>query len=341
MSGLLYRAVRELLFQVPAEDAHHLTMRLLGLPGMARAFGAGKTLGLDKVVDGIRYKHPIGLAAGFDKNALYLPILQRLGFSFVEIGTVTPRPQAGNPKPRLFRLKADSALLNRMGFNNDGAEAIALRLEKSMQNLTIPVGVNIGKNKDTPNNKASKDYLHSFLRFADIASFFVVNVSSPNTPGLRDLQTVSGLKPILNALAERKREHQPIYVKIAPDLADEDVLAIAELTHHSGLQGLVITNTTLDRNRLRLTKRQVEAHGAGGISGTPLRSRATEVLDLLAANNPGLTLIASGGVMTPTDISSRLKRGADLVELYTGFIYAGPGLIKDGLNELKRQQSVS
>ncbi len=312
---------------------------MLKVPGLTWLAAAGNKIALPLSVDGISYHHPIGLAAGFDKNALYLPILQNLGFSFAEIGTVTPLPQAGNPKPRLFRLKKDSALLNRMGFNNDGAEIIAQRLEKVKPKLQIPIGVNIGKNKQTPNQQASLDYVKGFDAFAHLAEFFVVNVSSPNTPGLRDLQNLAGLKPIVEELANRKKNGQPIYVKIAPDMSIDDAYGVAQLIQTHGFEGMVISNTSIQHKLAKNSQADLLTAGAGGLSGEPINSISNSLLKAVAKEFPGLTYIGSGGVMEPQDIRNKIEAGASLVELYTGFIYSGPALIGDSLRLLANQPS--
>ncbi len=276
---------------------------------------------------GLEFKGPFGLAAGFDKNALAIRALGDLGFSHVEIGTVTALAQPGNPKPRLFRLLADRALVNRMGFNNDGAAAIAERLTKlrakNPKNLPI-IGVNIGKSKATPVEEAAEDYRFSAKLLAPLADYLAVNVSSPNTPGLRSLQSVEALEPILRAVLDESSS-KPVLVKIAPDLADEDVIAVADLAIRLKLAGIIATNTTISRANLKTPAGAIEKAGDGGLSGAPLKARSLEVLKLLKGHvGDRLAIIAVGGVETPEDSQERMKAGATLVQGYTGFIYIGP-----------------
>jgi dihydroorotate dehydrogenase len=275
---------------------------------------------------GLKFSGPFGLAAGFDKNGELIKPLADLGFSHIEVGTVTALAQPGNEKPRLFRLAQDRALINRMGFNNHGASALAARLTKlRATNKSLPViGVNIGKSKVTPIEDAVTDYETSAKLLAPLADYLAVNVSSPNTPGLRSLQDVESLKPILEAVLKQSGT-KPVLVKIAPDLADEDVVAVAELAISLGLAGVIATNTTISRAGLKTSSSKVEAMGAGGLSGLPVRDRSLEVLDLLNRVIAGrMAIISVGGVETTTDVAERLKRGATLVQGYTGFIYQGP-----------------
>ena len=275
---------------------------------------------------GLTFNAPFGLAAGFDKNAIAVRALGELGFSHVEVGTVTAIPQDGNETPRLFRLKADRALINRMGFNNDGAVVVAKRLEKlraSKQKLPI-IGVNIGKSRVVEVEDAVSDYETSARLLAPFADYLAVNVSSPNTPGLRSLQSVEALKPILEAvLAQAKGK--PVLVKIAPDLADEDVVAVAKLAKKLGLAGVIATNTTISRAGLKTASPKVEAMGAGGLSGAPVNVRSLEVLRLLKKTlGDDLAIVSVGGVETKEQVLERTKAGATLVQGYTGFIYFGP-----------------
>ena len=275
---------------------------------------------------GLTFSGPFGLAAGFDKNGELIKPLADLGFSHIEVGTVTAIAQPGNEKPRLFRLTQDRALINRMGFNNHGASALAARLTKlRATNKSLPIiGVNIGKSKVTPIEDAVTDYETSAKLLAPLADYLAVNVSSPNTPGLRSLQDVESLKPILEAVLKQSGT-KPVLVKIAPDLADEDVVAVAELAISLGLAGVIATNTTISRAGLKTSTSKVEAMGAGGLSGLPVRNRSLEVLDLLNRVIAGrIAIISVGGVETTADVAERLKRGATLVQGYTGFIYQGP-----------------
>ncbi len=308
---------------------------------------------LSQTVFGLHFKNPVGLGAGFDKNAKYLRELEALGFGFVEIGTVTPRPQAGNEKPRLFRLPQDRALINRMGFNNDGVEAIANRLKKwretngrwqmtddrtnllSSTNRQPPlliIGGNIGKNKTTPNEEAWKDYEICFRALHPYVDFFVVNVSSPNTPGLRELQEKDSLRKILTHLQQLNRDFanpKPILLKIAPDLTWSQMDDVIDLAKEIKLDGLVATNTTISRDQLTTSRPDVEAIGAGGVSGKPLQHRSTEVLKYIREKTAAtLPVIGSGGIFTGKDAQEKRQAGAALIEVWTGFIYEGPFIVK-------------
>ena len=310
------------------ETAHYLGVALikfLGATGIADLTRVGSRPTQVKVM-GLDFKGPFGMAAGFDKNAGMVKELGQLGFSHVEIGTVTRHAQEGNPKPRLFRLKKDLSLINRMGFNNDGADAVARRLEKlrsSSRNLPV-IGVNIGKSKITELEDAVSDYEYSAEKLAPFADYIAVNVSSPNTPGLRSLQAIDQLEPILKAVIA-KAAGKPVLVKIAPDLADEDVLGVAALATKLGLSGVIATNTTISRSSLKTDSQSVAAMGAGGLSGPVLKDRSIEVLRLLRANLPGeIAVVSVGGVFSSSDVSHRLELGASLVQGYTGFVYEGP-----------------
>lgn len=280
---------------------------------------------------GLTFPHPLGLAAGFDKNAVGIDGLAALGFGHVEVGTVTGEAQPGNPRPRLFRLTADGAIVNRMGFNNDGAEVVARRLAawRATGRSTI-LGVNIGKTKVVPEEEAARDYEKSAGLLAPHADYLVVNVSSPNTPGLRDLQAVEKLEPLLAAVRRRADEVRPdhrvpLLVKIAPDLSDDDVLAVADLATASGLDGIIATNTTISRDGLATPPADVERIGAGGLSGRPLTTRSEAVVRMLRDRvGPDLTLVGVGGITTVDDARRRLAAGADLLQAYTAFVYEGP-----------------
>ena len=309
------------------EKAHHLGMFAIQVASRLRLT---KLLIPIKAKSENRLGHtfagPFGLAAGFDKNATAVKALGELGFSHVEIGTVTAIPQSGNPQPRLFRLKEDRALINRMGFNNDGAEVVAKRLAKlRASNSKLPViGINIGKSKIVELQDAAEDYRTSARWLAPFADYLAVNVSSPNTPGLRDLQSVSSLKPILEAVISESLG-KPVLVKIAPDLANEDISAIANLAKTLGLAGVIATNTTIGRSGLKASQELIDSCGAGGLSGAPLNSRSLEVLSLLRKDlGSEFTIISVGGVETKDQVLERIKAGANLVQGYTGFIYFGP-----------------
>lgn len=335
----MYRLARRLLFAVPAERIHTLVFAVLrGVTavGVARRL-LHRLLGptdpaLASTVFGVRFPGPLGLAAGFDKDGTGLHAWGALGFGYAEVGTVTARPQPGNPAPRIFRLPADRALLNRMGFNNLGAGALAIRLARHRPD--IPIGVNIGKTKTTPAADAVGDYRTSARLVGPLAAYLVVNVSSPNTPGLRDLQAVDSLRPILEGvLSEAAATSTPVLVKIAPDLSDTDIDAVADLAVELGLAGIVATNTTVSRDGLATPG--ADELGAGGISGPPVARRAVEVLRRLYGRvGDRLVLISVGGIETADDAWERITAGASLVQGYTGFIYGGglwPKRIHDGI----------
>ncbi|MBL7727040.1 MAG: quinone-dependent dihydroorotate dehydrogenase [Dinghuibacter sp.] len=348
----MYRLLRTLFFLLPAETAHYAAMNGLKMmctiplfrKWISRYFRVPAITGVPPNPLLPECRNPIGLAAGFDKNARYLRELECLGFGFVEIGTVTPQPQPGNDKPRLFRLVKDKALINRMGFNNDGMEAVAARLKKWRQQhpLTGPrmlIGANIGKNKITPNEEAWRDYELCFTAFYDVADYFVVNVSSPNTPGLRELQEKDSLKNILTRLqqiaAQKAGEPKPILLKIAPDLTPEQINDIAQLALEIRLNGLVVANTTISREGLLTPAATIEAIGAGGLSGLPVQERATALIrQLHQATGAQIPIIGSGGIFTGAHAKDKLDAGATLVQVWTGFIYEGPGIVQKIAREL-------
>ena len=331
----MYNIIRDLLFLIKPETVHGLVMEWLkfcySIPlvrsNMKRIFAKQHPV-LQRSLWGLNFPNPVGLAAGFDKDAKYTDVLSCLGFGFVEIGTVTPRPQPGNPKPRLFRLPADKALINRMGFNNEGAAAAAARLRKRKEKIII--GGNIGKNKVTENEDAVKDYEACFRELYDVVDYFVVNVSSPNTPGLRALQDKEPLMQLLNRLMVLNKElgsGKPILLKIAPDLTNNQLDDIIDIVRLTKIQGIVATNTTIDRSGLQTSKNKIDAIGAGGLSGKPLRSRATEVISYIHKNSGGtIPIMAVGGIFTAADAEEKLAAGASLVQVYTGFIYEGPAI---------------
>lgn len=331
-----------ILFRFDAEQVHHFvcgTLKFLfkipGIPFVFRQLFNYEHPSLEREVFGLKFKNPVGLAAGFDKNAELMDELACLGFGFVEIGTVTPLPQDGNEKPRLFRLKPDRALINRMGFNNHGAAAAAERLRK--RKINILIGGNIGKNKLTPNENALDDYLKSFDALYEAVDYFVVNVSSPNTPGLRDLQEKEPLMKILAALTQRAKElaakysslPKPILLKIAPDLTDSQLDDIIEIVTSTKIAGVIATNTTISRSDLLTNDSKIKKIGAGGLSGAPLTHRSTEVIRYICdKSNRAFPVIGVGGISSPEDAKAKLDAGASLVQIYTGFIYEGPGLAK-------------
>jgi dihydroorotate dehydrogenase len=331
----VYRLLRRVLFLLPAERAHYLAMALLRAT-CATGIGAWLLRKLytnakpahAREVFGLRFSNPVGLAAGFDKDARWVDELSCLGFGFLEIGTLTPRAQAGNEKPRLFRLPQDRALVNRMGFNNAGAAAAAARLRRRQSRLVI--GGNIGKNKDTPNERAADDYLACYRALADVVDYFVVNVSSPNTEGLRALQDKEPLAALLRALQIENRARavpRPILLKIAPDLSDSQLDDVVAVVHDTGIAGIVATNTTLRREGLTTPSERVAALGPGGLSGAPLRARATQVIAYLAQRTR-VPIIAAGGIFSATDAREKLAAGASLVQVWTGFVYEGPAIAR-------------
>lgn len=286
---------------------------------------------LKREVLGLQFDNPVGMAAGFDKDAQMIDLLEPFGFGSIEIGTLTPKPQPGNEKPRLFRLKKDKALINRMGFNNDGVNKAVVRLKK--RKSKIIVGGNIGKNKLTDNDMAIGDYEYAFEALFAVVDYFVVNVSSPNTPNLRDLQDKEPLLKLLNRLQERNNEkgkRKPILLKIAPDLSDYQLQEIAEIVKETKIDGIIATNTTISRKGLSTSAKTVEEIGAGGLSGKPLTTRATEVIKFLRqALGQDVCIIGVGGIMTADDAVDKLKAGANLIQIYSGFIYNGPSFVKN------------
>lgn len=330
--------IRPILFLLDAETAHHFSfwaigvLSKLGLGFLFRKLFALNDPRLEREVFGIKFKNPVGLAAGFDKDAKLYNEFSDFGFGFVEIGTVTPKPQPGNPKKRLFRLREDKAIINRMGFNNKGVFEAVEQLKKKHR---VIVGGNMGKNKVTPNAEAIKDYLICFEALFEHVDYFVVNVSSPNTPGLRELQDKA---PLTNLLKKLKRQNskqakkmnlkeKPILLKIAPDLSDDQLLDIIDIVKNTQIDGVIATNTTIERKGLKT--HLILTEEKGGLSGKPLGQRSTEVIRFLAEkSNKAFPIIGVGGIHSPEDALEKLDAGADLVQLYTGFIYEGPGLIK-------------
>ena len=336
---MIYPLVKNTLFLFPPETAHRISMNGLhaasSLPFLkhwiAHQFQYTSTR-LKKTIMGLEFPNPVGLGAGFDKNAEHLDVLALLGFGFIEIGTVTPLAQAGNPAPRLFRLPDQKALINRMGFNNDGVEKIAARLKdrKSKEHAPLIIGGNIGKNKVTENEDAWKDYCINFKGLEEVVDYFVVNVSSPNTPGLRALQEKEALRKIFVELQGLNKNNKPILLKIAPDLELSALDDIIALTQEVKIDGLVSSNTTLDRSLLNHANQiKAEKIGAGGLSGQPLLHKSNEVLRYLYKGiNGRIPIIASGGILTGADAQSKINAGADLVQVWSGFIYEGPSMVK-------------
>jgi dihydroorotate dehydrogenase len=324
--------IRRLLFKFDPEVVHYFTFDFLkfifkipGVPALVKKMYQLNDPRLEREVFGLKFKNPVGLAAGFDKDARLYKELDAFGFGFVEIGTVTPKPQPGNEKKRLFRLKEDQAIINRMGFNNDGVEAAVKRLKS---NKNVLIGGNIGKNKTTPNEDAVSDYMVCFEALFDYVDYFVVNVSSPNTPNLRALQDKKPLSELLKTLQnknEKKPKPKPILLKIAPDLTDSQLLDIIDIVSETGIAGVIATNTTIARGNLQSANKGE----MGGLSGLPLKKRSTEVIRFLAEkSNRAFPIIGVGGIHCAEDALEKLDAGASLVQLYTGFIYEGPGLIR-------------
>ena len=338
----MYSLLRFFLFMFPPEKAHYLAMDLLSiglkLPVIRNILKHQYQSNTQHPVTflGINFPNPIGLAAGFDKDARWLHLLKNLGFGFVEVGTVTPLPQDGNPKPRLFRLKKDLALINRMGFNNQGIDAMVTRLKNRPEGLIV--GGNIGKNKVTPNDKAIEDYRICFEKIYPWVDYIVVNVSSPNTPGLRELQEKEFLTNLfreLHALRSQYETQKPILLKIAPDLTPEALQEIADTVQECDIEGIIATNTTISRERLICNKETLDAIGAGGLSGAPVRGKSNEVIaqlrQMLGKDYP---VMGVGGIFTAKDIREKKAAGANLYQVYTGFVYQGPGMVKQLLSGL-------
>ncbi|MEO5996635.1 MAG: quinone-dependent dihydroorotate dehydrogenase [Chitinophagaceae bacterium] len=348
---MIYKAFRKLLFLFPAESVHYFSMNMLKLlcsvPFIKKLIAGllqEEKLQSPKIIFGISFKNLVGLAAGFDKNAKYLNELETLGFGHVEIGTVTPQPQAGNERPRLFRLPKDKALINRMGFNNDGVKLVSIRLKdwnEKKNKLThshLIVGGNIGKNKITPNEDAWKDYEICFRELFDYVDYFVVNVSSPNTPGLRELQERDSLQKILSHLQTinlLQVKPKPLLLKIAPDITVGQLDDIIDLAMEIKLDGIVASNTTISREHLYTETSKLQEIGAGGLSGKPLQNKSTEIVNyIIKKSNGAIPVIASGGIFNGVDARLKLKAGASLIQVWTGFIYEGPAIVKKILHLL-------
>ncbi len=333
--------IRPLLFLMNAEQAHHFTFKtlkvLFQIPGVKTITSLffGSLKGREKQVMGLHFKNPVGLAAGFDKDAKLYNELSAFGFGFIEVGTLTPKPQDGNPKPRLFRIVEDEAVINRMGFNNGGLDAAALRLAKKKTDIII--GGNIGKNKVTPNDVATSEYIKGVEALHDVVVYFVVNVSSPNTPNLRELQEKEPLKALLKEVKAKNEElgAKPLMLKIAPDLTEGQLDDIVGIVNELKLSGIVATNTTISRDGLKASQEKVAAMGAGGLSGKILRERSTEVVRYLRNKlSEDIAIVAVGGIFTGKDAKEKLEAGADLVQVWTGFLYEGPAMVRRMLRSL-------
>jgi dihydroorotate dehydrogenase len=340
MSKFYNNIIRPLLFKLSPETAHELGIEAMKLGLSSWAVPAGEAANFGEIERfGLKFKSPLGMAAGFDKNGVVVNQLGALGFGFVEVGTVTFDPQKGNEKPRLFRLPNDNALINRLGFNNEGTARVMERLKKIEPNCIL--GVNIGKNKDVPNEEAVENYLRSFDLVSDVADYIAVNISSPNTPGLRELQKAEHLEELLGALQKRNREHSfaPLLVKIAPDLTESEIEAIVDICVSKEISGIIATNTTIRREGLVSDTREI---GAGGLSGKPLQKRSNEVISKIFKYSGGkLPIIGVGGVFSAEDAFEKIAAGACLVQAYTGFIYGGPSFARDinaGLERILRDK---
>ena len=377
---MMYQILRSILFMFNAEKVHHFSMnglKLLCKVGFIKKiishlyscdelgvtsneFNNSTPSTQNQKLLNLPFKNPVGLAAGFDKNAKYLNELEALGFGFVEIGTVTPVPQNGNPSPRLFRLPKDKALINRMGFNNEGVVAVAERLKEwklkndelridstlnsKLKNPKLIIGGNIGKNKITPNENAWKDYEICFNALYEYVDYFAVNVSSPNTPGLRELQEKEPLKKILSHLQNLNKNfavQKPILLKIAPDLTQSQIDDVIDLAQEINLDGLVVANTSIERANLKMSAQQLDAMGNGGLSGLPIKNRATEMVQYISQKTNGnILIIASGGIFTGADAAEKIDAGAALVQVWTGFVYEGPAIVKNICKYLANRKNV-
>jgi dihydroorotate dehydrogenase len=332
----MYELIKPLFFKFDPENIHHVVTgglrrvnQIWGVKSLLKKLYQFEDKRLEREVMGLKFKNPLGLAAGFDKNATLIEDFAELGFGFIEIGTVTPLPQPGNEKPRMFRLPHDQGLINRMGFNNQGVDVVAARL-KQVDRKGLIIGGNIGKNKITPNEDAVNDYIKCFDRLFDVVDYFVVNVSSPNTPGLRELQEKEPLKHILNTLQQRNMKDgvsRPILLKIAPDLTNSQLDDIIEIVSETKITGVIATNTTLSRENL--ISSPTLKNQSGGLSGKPLSERSTEVISYLSEkSNKSFVIIGVGGIHSAQDALEKIEAGASLIQIYTGFIYEGPALIK-------------
>lgn len=335
----MYKSIiKPILFRTTPEEAHHFTFswtkKLFNLPiinGIVKGIYSFEDKTLEKELFGLKFKNPVGLAAGFDKDAKLIDEMGLLGFGFIEIGTLTPKPQEGNPIPRLFRIPQDNALINRMGFNNGGVDEAILRLRDRKSKVII--GGNIGKNKVTSNEDAESDYLYCLEKLHPYVDYFVVNVSSPNTPNLRELQEKEPLKKLLLAVKKAnnaKSAPKPILLKIAPDLTDGQLDDIVAIVQETNIDGIIATNTTIDRSQLKTNPKKIEELGAGGVSGKALKDRSTAVIKYLAdKSNRSFPIIGAGGIFTAEDAIEKLEAGASLIQVYTGMIYEGPGIVKE------------
>lgn len=346
----LYKSIiKPLLFSLDAESAHNMLLSNLNLVSKLGGLSLIKQLFPVRAMEkpsyayGLKFKNSLGLAAGMDKNAEYIPVWEALGFGHIEIGTVTPKPQPGNPKPRLFRLPSDRALINRMGFNNKGVQYVKEGLSKI--NRKVILGANIGKNKTTPNDLAWQDYLTCFTELQPYVDYFTINVSSPNTPGLRDLQNPDRLEKIFSTLQEENvkyRDPKPLLLKLAPDLEKAAIAQIVELSLSCGISGLVLTNTTIDRNLQQTPQKKIDKIGPGGLSGSPLREKANELLEFVAKSlEYPYPIVGVGGICSAEDALEKKQKGASLLQIYSGLVYEGPALIQEIVSLLEKYPEVS
>ena len=338
----MYNLIKFFLFLLPPEKAHEVALSLIGVglktpilgDILRNSFNSGKQKGIEFA--GIKFPNVIGLAAGFDKDAKHLALWKQLGFGHVEVGTVTPKAQPGNPKPRLFRLVSDQAIINRMGFNNEGVDGMVERLKYRPGNLIV--GGNIGKNKDTPNDAAIEDYRICFEKLYDYVDYITVNVSSPNTPGLRDLQSEEFLVPLfetLDTIRKTKSEFKPIFLKIAPDFQRSGLKILGSTIKKLNIQGLIATNTTVSRNQLDMSEKEIHKFGSGGLSGAPLLEDSNAILAALSIEvGSNIPIIGVGGIFNGIDATEKLERGASLVQIYSGFVYEGPWIVRNILRDI-------
>jgi len=333
----MYKFIRSLLFLLPPEVIHHIIKWVLkfgfkipGIKEIVLSYFCVKDNRLERNIWGIKFKNPVGLAAGFDKNGEIVEELSAFGFGFIEIGTITPRPQRGNPKPRLFRLVKDRALINRMGMNNVGVDKVVNNIEKVRKNkIDIIIGANISKNSDTTNENAVNDYVECFVKLYELVDFFVINVSCPNVKSLTSLQDKDNLNVIISRLAEIRKEkdkYRPILIKVSPDIEENQIKDIIDVINKNYIDGVVATNTTLSRQDLKTDYNKIEKIGYGGLSGAPLMQKSNRIIEIFCSYN--ITTIASGGIIDEHDALKKISMGAVLVEVYTGFIYTGPAIAK-------------
>ncbi len=347
----MYKLIKSFLFLFDPEQVHHFTTMVFGvlsgtplIKQLLSAYYHYEKPQIEQTLLGLHFKNPVGLAAGFDKNGEYIEQMCLLGFGFIELGTVTPRPQGGNDKPRLFRLVKDRAIINRMGFNNKGVDFLVHQLKKRKKTDVI-IGGNIGKNKDTPNEEAAKDYLICFKKLYPYVDYFVVNLSSPNTPGLRSLQEKKPLRKILKTLIDYRSKQdkvKPILLKIAPDLTQYQIKDVVEIAEELNIDGIIATNTTIQRDQLKTPQEEIDKIGAGGLSGLPLQKLSTDILvQIKQVQNTNMPLIGVGGIDSGLAAEKKMQSGASLIQVYTGLIYKGPMLAKKIKKHLAKSRKLA